>query len=181
MSLVYVFNVSEVMSKRGFYPILLPYFMANHLSWVYFKNKLPLYNKLDENIYFGRMPTKDEYEKLKDLGVEIFINLSSDLKFNAYYKANFTADLMDMTIQSPKKLDEIYKFILNHYDKKIFIHCKFGLSRTIIFLLYYMYKEKHIDTKEAFNQIKNISHIYKLKTYMQVNCQIFEKEGEKDV
>ncbi len=104
MSLVYVFNVSEVMNMKIFYFLLLPYFLINHLSWVYVRKKLPLYNSLNENIYFGRMPTKNEYEKLKNLGIKVFINLANDMKFNTYYQANFTANLMDMSIQEPKKI-----------------------------------------------------------------------------
>ncbi|MDP8099110.1 dual specificity protein phosphatase family protein [Pasteurella atlantica] len=176
LSLAYCFNASEIMSKKVFFLILLPYFFANHLSWLYFRNKLPLYNQLDENIYFGRMPSETEYKALKESGIEIFINLASDLKFNTYYKANFTVDLMDMTIQDPQKLDEIYQYIQENKNKTLFIHCKFGLSRTIIFLLYYLYKEKRLEPQQAFEQIKNISNMYKFKPYMQINSRIYTKQ-----
>ncbi|RXJ83416.1 phosphatase PAP2/dual specificity phosphatase family protein [Arcobacter sp. CECT 8985] len=177
MSLIYAFGIVEVFEQKRYYFFLLPYFLGNYLSWIFFKNKLPLYNQLNDYIYFGRMPTKKEYNSLKNKNIDIFINLANDLKFINYYNADKNINFLDMTIQNPTELEKIYQFIKRNKNKKVFIHCKFGLSRTIIFILYYLYKENNFSCSEIFSQIKNIDHIYILKKYMKVNYQIFYNEN----
>lgn len=176
VSIAYAFGISEVIVEKKYFVIMLPYFIANHISWLYFKNRLPLYNQIDSNIYFGRMPTKKEYQKLQDIGIKVFINLANDLKFNIYYTSNKNTNFLDMTIQDPLLLEEIYQYIKENKNKKIFIHCKFGLSRTIIMVMYYLYKEKNLDYQDGIKTLKAINPMYHLKQYMQVNAQIFQGE-----
>ena len=111
--------------------------------------------------------------------IEIFINLANDLKFNIYYVSNKNTNFLDMTIQDPLLLEEIYQYIKENKNKKIFIHCKFGLSRTIIMVMYYLHKEKNMDYQDVIKTLKIINPMYHLKQYMQVNAQIFQ--GEKNV
>jgi protein-tyrosine phosphatase/membrane-associated phospholipid phosphatase len=177
ISLSYAFGFFEIMEQKKYFFLLLPYFFVNHLSWLYFKNKLPLYQELSPNIYFGRMPTKQEYEQLKALGITVFINLAHDLKFNFYYKSTKSINFLDMTIQDPQQLENLYQYMKENQQHKIYIHCKFGLSRTIIAMMYYLYKEKNVSYKESIAKLQAMHPVYKLKAYMLVNAKLYQEEN----
>ena len=173
LSLIYAFGLESLLGDRRYFLLFLPYYIGNHISWLYYKKHLPLISKFDNNLYFGRYPTKDEYHILKNNhNIDIFINLASDMKFHRYYEPDITFDLLDMTIQDPKKLEEIYAFVKENRDKKIFIHCKFGLSRTIISLLYFLKREKNMVCETAIREMGKIRSNYKLKKYMMLNCAL---------
>ncbi|MEJ2489331.1 MAG: hypothetical protein P8Y50_06015 [Sulfurovaceae bacterium] len=175
LSIVYAFGFESILSDQRFFILFLPYFIGNHISWLYYKKHLPLISKFENNLFFGRYPTKDEYHLLKNnYNIDFFINLASDMKFNKYYKPDITFDLLDMTIQNPQKLDEIYRFMKANKDKKIFIHCKFGLSRTIISLIYYLKREKNMACESVTKEMEKIKSGYEMKKYMKVNCALID-------
>jgi protein-tyrosine phosphatase len=60
---------------------------------------------------------------------------------------------------------------------KIYIHCKFGLSRTIIAMMYYLYKEKNVSYKESIAKLQAMHPVYKLKAYMLVNAKLYQEEN----
>jgi membrane-associated phospholipid phosphatase len=175
LSIVYAFGFESMLGDQRFFILFLPYFIGNYISWLYYKKHLPLISKFENNLYFGRYPTSDEYHMLKNnYNIDLFINLASDMKFNKYYKPDITFDLLDMTIQNPQKLEEIYKFIKENRDKKIFIHCKFGLSRTIITLMHYLKREKNMVCEAVIKEINRISSGYQIKKYMKINCALID-------
>ena len=50
---------------------------------------------------------------------------------------------------------EIYSFIQEHKEKKIFIHCKMGASRSVSVIIFYLMKEHNMLLDDAILFIKN--------------------------
>ncbi|WP_072682742.1 phosphatase PAP2 family protein [Arcobacter sp. LA11] len=179
LSAIYTFGLNDfLISKNPYINVLqkiffLPYFIGSHLSWIYYKRKIPFISKFNENIYFGRQADTKEYEKLKELGIKKIINLCPELQFNKIDIPQKRYNFLDLTMQSPKNILEVIKEIENSHDK-IYIHCKLGMSRTILVISSYMlYKEKSFEDIEKF--LKERRPLYVKSKYMKINLDIFKE------
>ncbi len=179
LSAVYTFGLNDFLISKNLYInilqkiFFLPYFIGSHLSWIYYKREIPFISKFNENIYFGRQADNKEYEKLKKLGIKKIINLCPELQFNKTDIPQKKYNFLDLTIQSPKKLLKVIKEIEKSNDK-IFIHCKLGMSRTILVISSYMlYQKKSFEEIENLLQEKRPSYV-KAK-YMKINLDIFKE------
>lgn len=179
LTAIYSFGLNNfLISKNPYINILqkiffLPYFIGSHLSWIYYKKKIPFISKFNENIYFGRQADKDEYKKLKEMGIKKIINLCPELQFNKTNILEKKYNFLDLTMQSPKNILEVIKEIENSNDK-IYIHCKLGMSRTILVISSYMlYKGNSFEDIENF--LKERRPLYVKSKYMKINLDIFKE------
>ena len=56
-------------------------------------------------------------------------------------------------------MKEAYQFIKENNDKKIFVHCVFGKSRSASVIIFYIMNEQKIDFNSAKTFVKNIRDI----------------------
>lgn len=113
-------------------------------------------NHIIDNIYLGSAFNAANYSQLSDLGIEVIINVTKEISIhfpdNYIYKKFELYDNKDENIE--EYLTEIYEFMKTFKNKKIFIHCKMGASRSVSVLLYYLMKEYDMDLHSAINFIK---------------------------
>lgn len=138
VSVIYAFGLNTMLAgenaKASWWQRLLfaPYFIGNYLSWLYYKRKLPLMQKLKEKIYIGRYPTAKEYTYLKNEGIYTVLNLATEQQIQREKIEQIRLPFLDQTIQSPESLHKGIKYIDMHKDKGIYIHCTLGFSRSIL-------------------------------------------------
>ena len=179
LSAIYAFGLNDLLVTKNakaniFQKILfLPYFVGSHLSWIYYKKKIPFISNYNENIYFGRQADKIEYKKLKKIGITKIINLSPELQFNQTDIYQKRYNFLDLTIQAPENILEVIKEIEKSEDK-IYVHCKLGMARTILVISAYMlYQGKSFNDIADFLEEKR--PLYVKSKYMKINLDLFKE------
>lgn len=113
-------------------------------------------NHIIDNIYLGSAFNAANYCQLSDLGIEVIINVTKEISIHFpqdyIYKKFELYDNKEENIE--KYLNDIYDFIKLHKDKKIFIHCKMGASRSVSVLIYYLMMEHKMNLNNAIEYIK---------------------------
>ncbi len=180
ISFIYAFGFNLLLTNEKSKPnifqkiLFAPYFIASYFSWNYYKNKIDFKSQLNDNIYFGRQATKEEYKELEALGIKTIINLANDQQFHKTNIKEIRYPLLDMTMQDPVILHQIIKTIEKHSNEKIYIHCTLGMSRSILAISsYLLYKKKSInEVNEIMNKLRPI---YVKSKYMSINLELYEK------
>jgi len=179
LSVIYAFGLNDLLVTKNakaniFQKILfLPYFVGSHLSWIYYKKKIPFISNYNENIYFGRQADKIEYKKLKKIGITKIINLSPELQFNQTDIYQKRYNFLDLTMQAPENILEVIKEIEKSEDK-IYVHCKLGMARTILVISAYMlYQGKSFNDIADFLEEKR--PLYVKSKYMKINLDLFKE------
>lgn len=178
----WIFLLTNKNNKSNVFQLVIffPYFIVSYLTWYYYKNKLSLYSKVNDNFYIGRQPSKEELKELKELGVTKVINLASDQQYHLKLKNTINFSCLDMTIQSTKKLnlilEEINESLKN--NEKVFLHCTLGMSRTIIVLSSYLIKN-NVKLKDLEKRIDEIRKENVKSKYLKVNQKIFKDTYKK--
>lgn len=123
-----------------------------------------------DNIYLGSAFNAANFSQLNDLGIEVVINVTKEISIHFpehYIYKKF--ELYDNNEENLEKyLINTYNFIKQHKDKKIFIHCKMGASRSVSVLLYYLMKEYKMPLDVAIEFIKEKRMI------INPNCRFIE-------
>lgn len=181
VSAIYAFGLNEFLLTKNRYLnvlqrlILLPYFIGSHLSWRYYQRKIPFLSQLNERIYFGRQANNKEYAQLKQLGITHIINLCPELIFNRSEIAQQRFNFLDLTMQSPVQISTVIEAIessLTNDNDKVYIHCKLGMSRTILVISAYLLQQgKTNEQISAF--LQQTRPFYVKSKYMQINLQLF--------
>lgn len=178
LSFIYAFGLSFILvNKKGRanlsqWFVFTPYFIGSYLSWLYYKRKIPLYSKLNDSIYFGRQPSSLEYESLKKLGITKIINLATELQIQKVSIEEKRFSFLDITIQDPKKMIEVLNEINVSKNEKIYIHCKLGMSRSILVIYAYLLNEG-LKVQDIKHLLKSIRPIYLESKYMDVNLNLY--------
>lgn len=121
-------------------------------------------SKISEQIFVGtyKHPLRNTKE-FQELEIDIIINCAKeviyrpDSKYLYYYYP--IDDGIDGSILELKDdiADQINYFI--NQNKKIYIHCVHGKSRSPIIIIYYLMKYYYLTFDEAYQKIKNIRTI----------------------
>lgn len=180
VSVIYAFGLNTLLAgknaKASWWQWLLfaPYFLGNYLSWLYYKRKLPLMQKLKEKIYIGRYPTAKEYTYLKNEGINTILNLATEQQIQREKTKQIRLPFLDQTIQSPESLHKGVAYIEIHKDRGVYIHCTLGLSRSILlasaWLIFKGYSIEEVD--------KIVEHLYPRSVkspYMHITLEIYQK------
>ncbi len=173
ISLVYAFGLNTLISNRYLYPLFLPYFIGNHLTWLYFKRGLTIDSKVEDGIYLGRYPTASEYDLIQERGAEMVLDLA--LEHPALWDRGIEIvhlPFLDQTIPDPVLLQKAVLIIEKHRESGIYIHCALGLSRSVLvvtaWLLYQGYAIEEAEEKIAEIRKNSIK-----SPYMRVALEIY--------
>jgi protein tyrosine/serine phosphatase len=127
--------------------------------------KINNFGQMDERYYRGAQPLPDDYQSLKDLGVNMVIDLRNDP--TDYEKTAVEALGMKYVNipmsgwRSPKdaKVEEFLKLV-NDPANVVFAHCKAGIHRTGLTGAVYRFTKYGWDYDKAYAEMKN----YKFST-----------------
>ena len=143
------------------------------------------YSKISKNIALGMQPKLFGYYFLKYNKYEFILNLRSEYN-NSSIKDNFK--LLNIPVREYDKptLSQLNKgadFIHNvvSKNKKIYIHCREGISRAPTFLIAYYIKYEKIDVKEAIKKIFSKRKFINILESQLSILRIFEKKNNKNL
>ena len=112
---------------------------------------------IEHNLWLGGIDDTENLEELKKNNITIIINVAEDciheVKYSniEYYKFGIYAAIE----LSKDKLEDIYNIIINNETKNnVLLHCSKGISRSVLFTIYYLIKRNNMNFDDAFNYIK---------------------------
>jgi len=109
-----------------------------------------------DNIYIGSAYNAACYSTLKNLGIEVIMNITTEI--SEYFPNNFiykTYKIYDNNQEDISQyLDDAYNYIEENKDKKILIHCYMGASRSASIVMHYLIKKYNMTVDEAYNKLK---------------------------
>lgn len=178
VSIVYAFGFNRALSNyMGIRRLLqwlvfAPYFLANTLSWQYYRRKISLSVQFAPTLYFGRQPSRKEYQLLAKQGISQVINLACEQQLIANPIKQTRLAFLDQTIQSPQSLHKAVKLIEQHQEAGVYIHCTLGLSRSVLVVAaWFLYQGKSMS--EVHRLLKTLRRDYVKSAYMQVNLELY--------
>ena len=123
-----------------------------------------------DNIYIGSFDSSNSIIELNKNGIIAIINVAEELEPEIflpnieYYKYGVSS-YIDVTYDA---LDNVF-CIIQHESKKgaILLHCSEGISRSVIFCIYYIMKKHGKTVDEAIDIIRS--------NRKQANCNIFSR------
>lgn len=98
--------------------------------------KITNFGRLDNNLYRGSQPSPEDYKYLANLGIQTILDLRNpplEYSKREAEKAGLTyynVPLSDTKKPSDASIIAIYCILQYELNKKIFIHCHAGISRT---------------------------------------------------
>lgn len=123
--------------------------------------KIKNFGQMDTRFYRGAQPLPDDYQALKDLGVQTVIDLRNDP--TDYEKAAVEAlGMKYVNIQmsgwkSPKdtQVEEFLKLIDKPETGVFYVHCKAGIHRTGVAGAVYRFTKYGWNYDQAYKEMKN--------------------------
>lgn len=122
---------------------------------------VPNAGKVSDMLYRGAQPRDLGYQQLKDLGVNIVVDLrntephsperSSVEAFGMRYISIATSALFGPT---DSEVATFLKVIRDNPQQKIFVHCYFGDDRTGVMIATYRMAEQHWTADQAYNEMR---------------------------
>lgn len=112
---------------------------------------------IEHNLWLGGIDDTENLEELKKNNITIIINVAEDcvheIKYSniEYYKFGIIS-AMEL---SKEKLEDIYNIIINNETKNnVLLHCSKGISRSVLFTIYYLIKRNNMSFDDALKYIK---------------------------
>ena len=137
------------------------------------KNKKVFNPECDEiiknKLYLGNYDFALNYDLLKQNNVSCILVCGSELecKFENEFKY-LKIDLNDYTEDSIiPYIDKCIQFINENKNKRIFIHCNAGISRSPSIIIAYLIKSLNYSFKDAFNLVKSKRNIKPNEKFLQ--------------
>ena len=118
---------------------------------------------IKDRLYLGNCDFSLNKELLNSKNISCILVCGSELECKfpdefKYLKINLNDYIEDSLLPH---IDECIKFINENKDKKIFVHCNAGVSRSPSIVIAYLIKSLNYSFKEAFNLVKNKRNIIK--------------------
>jgi len=179
VSIVYAFGLNHLIAgedaKASLWQwiIFAPYFVGTNLSWRWYKRKLPLMSHVEDRVYFGRHPAKDEYAQLSEYGINHAINLALEHQINRSALEQTRMPFLDLTIPSPEALHRVVMMIEEKKENGVYVHCALGLSRSVMaisaWMLYRGYPMEQIEER-----LSTIRPTYVKSKYIYVALNLYQ-------
>lgn len=177
VAVAYAFGFDALVSDRGRAHLwrcvlLAPYYVGNHLSWRWYKRNIPLMARVEEGVAFGRLPDREEYEKLQAEGMGRVINLCSEHPWSVSPLPQERIPLFDQTIPSPERLHRIVQTIEHHRNEGVFVHCALGLSRSVMAVSAWMHYRGYTP-EEIDRHLERIRPQHVKKAYVRIALDLY--------
>jgi protein tyrosine/serine phosphatase len=119
------------------------------------------FGQMSERFYRGAQPKQEDYQALKDLGVNTVIDLREDP--TAYEKRNTEAlgmryiniPMVDKGYPESAQIEEFLKIANDPATGKFFVHCAGGRHRTGIMGAVYRFTVDHWNYDQVYSEMKN--------------------------
>jgi len=140
----------------------------------FFKKRWPWFNQIDTNIFLGALPLKnlDHFTIFKDNNIKAVLSIIEEIDTKketifvspielSFWKKNHIDHLhiscKDLYPPSLKDLDLAADFIHKNVqeNKKIYVHCTAGRSRSAMTIICYLMKYKNMSYEDAFKYVKS--------------------------
>ena len=180
VSVIYAFGLNVLLAgkeaKASWWQWILfaPYFTGNYLSWQYYKRKLPLMERLKDNVHLGRYPSAHEYTQLENKGICMVINLAAEQQMQKSGLTQIRLPFLDQTIQSPESLHKGVQYIEAHKDDGVYVHCALGLSRSVLLASAWLLFQGYT-IEEAQAQIAKVRPNYVKSPYMEIALKVYQE------
>ena len=123
--------------------------------------KIRNFGQMDEHLYRGAQPAKDDYQALKDLGVKTVIDLQE--KPAKYEKASVEAlgmtyiniPMDDTEYPKPEAVETFLKIMNDPSTGVAYVHCKGGKHRTGAMGAVYRFTKYGWDFDKAYQEMLN--------------------------
>ncbi len=116
--------------------------------------------------------TEEHFHFIRDQGIDVILSLSNspadqDLA-KAYHMQVIHLPIIDMGVPSDETIDKFLDVVskLKKQEKKIGIHCKYGLGRTGTMLAIYLVEFHEMEPKQALAKIRSLRP-GSVESYMQ--------------
>lgn len=110
-----------------------------------------------DNIYLGSAYNAANHTTLKELEIDIIINITKEI--NNYYPEEFKYYKYEIDDSESSNienyLEESYKILKEEKNKKKLVHCYMGASRSASLIIYYLMREYKMKFDEAYEFIKS--------------------------
>jgi tyrosine-protein phosphatase SIW14 len=120
---------------------------------------IPNFGQVSANLYRGGQPSADGLTTLKNLGVEVVIDLrgsASDTEQSAVTKLRMRYISIPSHCPFPtdKPWAHFLKVMRENHDKKVFVHCRLGDDRTGLAVATYRMSEEGWSPAEALKEMR---------------------------
>jgi protein tyrosine phosphatase (PTP) superfamily phosphohydrolase (DUF442 family) len=123
---------------------------------------IPNLGKVSESLYRGGQPEKNGYVELKNMGIELVINLRDEKDRISREKIQVEAlGMQFVSIPwggfSPAKNADVARFLTilrENSGRKIFVHCRRGAERTGVMIAAYRISEEKWSPQQALNEME---------------------------
>lgn len=118
-----------------------------------------------DNIYLGSAFNAASFYKLKELDIDLIINVTSEI--SQYYPDHFKYKKYNLYDNNKDTIDKYLEDAFNeieNYNKKnkenknILIHCFMGASRSASILIYYILKKYRNDKNKIMRNLENFTN-----------------------
>jgi protein-tyrosine phosphatase len=123
-----------------------------NLSTLMYHSESPI-DQITDNIYLGDFRAADDLNLLRDNGITHIINCAKDIP--EVYPDTFDYLSLNLRDTASQDLTEAIIVSLNFIKKgkKVFIHCKQGVSRSASIVLAYLVKEMGMSYDSALEKV----------------------------
>lgn len=152
--------------------------------------KIKNFGQMDERYYRGAQPQPDDYQSLKDLGVNTVIDLRNDP--TDYEKAAVEAlgmkyvniPMSGWKYPKDEYVEQFLKLMNDPATGVVYAHCKAGIHRTGITAAVYRFTKYGWDYDKAYKEMKNYNFSIGLvhgllKVYVKDYVKKMEEEKAK--
>lgn len=179
VSIVYAFGFNHLIAGENAqaswwqWMMFAPYFIGTNLSWRYYKRNLPLMAQVEERVYFGRHPAREEYAYLSSQGIAYAINLAVEhqMIFSAFEQVRLP--FLDLTIPSPDELHHVVLMIEERKEYGVYVHCALGLSRSVMAISAWMLYRGYL-MEEIEERLSEIRPAYVKSKYIYVALNLYQ-------
>lgn len=163
--------------KLAYWLVFWPYLLANKLSWKIWKKKVPAMLKISDGVWIGRSLEASDEKLIHQNGIKTIIDLAPEIcdylpkGIYRHYQP-----LLDLAIPNPKLIKEITDKISQAKEQgDVFIHCKFGLSRSIITSCAWLITQGY-SKEQAWKIVSSAQPLCVDKPYVHIALELFEAE-----
>ena len=116
---------------------------------------------IKDKLYLGNYDFALNYDLLKQKNISCILVCGAELECKyendfKYLKIDLNDHIEDSLIPY---IDKSIQFIKENEDKKIFVHCNAGISRSPAIIIAYLIKALNYSFKDAFNYVKSKRNI----------------------